>query len=120
MQIDYLQTLIQDTPILIVVSELNDTRILERHLARASEEFRLLQLNTSRSEHRDVLHYLRSSTGQREFPMVFVHGRHIGGEPELLDHGVLDRPSGAAWMLGWISLAPVALGALCGVRSPER
>ena len=112
MQSDALQTLIDTTPVVIIASKLTDTRTLERRLGLVAVDFRIVILGMGSAEHRASFEMLRERSGWAQLPLIFVHGRCIGGEPELLAHPLLNPGSRLAWALGLASLAPLLLGAL--------
>ncbi len=104
--------IIDETPIVIIASKLTDTRTLEKRLGLAGADFRILILGMGSAEHRQAFHDLQTEHGWSQLPMVFVHGRCIGGEPELYDHPLLRPEDPITWTLGLAGLIPFVLGAL--------
>lgn len=112
MQIDHVRQTITDTPVVIIASSLTDTGAMEARLTAAGADFRVLVLGMGSTDHREALHALQAQTGWPHLPMVFVHGRCVGGESALLDQPIARPAPRMAWTLGLAGLVPFIAGAL--------
>jgi len=112
MKIDDLQNLIEDTNVVVVGTELSDTRRIEQVIEGQFDDVAVERLDLQKAEDLSTLAHLQKITGWSNLPMVFINGDMIGGEWELTTQQQLGintcgrSTHGFANIIGYCGLIP--------------
>ena len=108
-----LQALMDSAEVVIFRSGLTDTRDLATWLEQQGVDHAFVDMPMGEAEQRERFRALQARTGWHALPMVFHHGRFIGGEPELRRELTPAAVAGRGWLevLGYGGLIPFVAGA---------
>lgn len=122
MNYSQIQQLIDDTQVVVVASDLTDTRRIEQVLAGQFDDIRIERLDLQRDEDRDALDALHRQSGWKNLPMIYINGEMVGGEWELTSQQQLGintcgrSTHGLAQIIGYCGLLPfIGLSALYSI-----
>lgn len=112
MKLEEIQNLIDDTKVVVVGSQLTDTRRIEQVLEGQFDDIRVQRLNMEEAENKQTLQSLQQVTGWSNLPMIYINGEMIGGEWELTSQQQLGMNTcgrsthGFANIIGYCGLIP--------------
>jgi hypothetical protein len=128
MTYDEFEQLLDDTQVVVVASDLSDTRRIEQVVAGQFDDIKIQRLDLQSEEDRETLSELHRRTGWKNLPMVYINGDMVGGEWELTSQQQLGfntcgrSTHGLAQIIGYCGLLPfVGLSVLYSMtEQPER
>lgn len=128
MKYQQLRDQIDDTDVVVVASQLSDTRRIEQVLEGQFDDISIHRLDLQQTDNVEALHGLQRDCGWKNLPMVYINGAMIGGEWELTSQQQLGINScgrsthGIAKVIGYLGLLPfVTLSALYSfIDDPSR
>ena len=112
MKLEQLEDLIDERQVVVVGSELSDTRRIEQVLQGQFDDIHVQKLDMQQAENQSALSELHRLTGWSNLPMVFINGEMIGGEWELTSQQQLGintcgrSTHGFANIIGYCGLVP--------------
>jgi len=107
-----LHHLIDERQVVVVGSQLSDTRRIEQVLEGQFDDIHIQKLDMQQHENQSTLSELHRITGWSNLPMVFINGEMIGGEWELTSQQQLGintcgrSTHGFANIIGYCGLIP--------------
>lgn len=127
MKYQSLRDLIDDTQVVIVGTELSDTRRIEQVIEGQFDDVALRRLDLQKADDLSTLEQLQKETGWKNLPMVFINGDMIGGEWELTTQQQLGintcgrSTHGFANIIGYCGLIPfLGLSVLYAMTQDEK
>lgn len=112
MTFDQLQDQIDQHKVVVIGTELSDTRRIEQVLDGQFDDIDIQRLDLETDEDKSTLDTLQQSTGWKNLPMIFINGEMIGGEWELTSQQQLGintcgrSTHGFANIIGYCGLVP--------------
>lgn len=112
MTFDQLQTRIDEHKVVVIGTELSDTRRIEQVLQGQFDDIEIERLDLETREDKSTLEAIQRSTGWMNLPMIFINGQMIGGEWELTSQQQLGintcgrSTHGFANIIGYCGLIP--------------
>lgn len=112
MKFEVLQDLIEETKVVVIGSQLSDTRRIEQVLEGQFDDVRVKKLDMEVAENKESLKRLQKTSGWSNLPMVYINGDMIGGEWELTSQQQLGMNTcgrsthGFANIIGYCGLIP--------------